>query len=82
MVDPAETVQKWKITISKAPPNHFSYVMQVLTFVLLIMLSFSGFLVTDIPVYFKWIGKISYLTYVGVTCTLPHVAWHTLTSHS
>ena len=38
--------------------------MQILTFVLLIMLSFSGFLVTRIPVYFKWISKISYLTCV------------------
>ena len=37
---------------------------QILTFVLLIMLSFSGFLVTRIPVYFKWISKISYLTCV------------------
>lgn len=34
-----------------------------LTFVLLLLLSFSGFLVSDVPVYFKWIGKISYLTY-------------------
>jgi ABC-type multidrug transport system permease subunit len=34
-----------------------------LTFVLLLLLSFSGFLVSDIPVYFKWIRTISYLTY-------------------
>ncbi|KAH7619174.1 hypothetical protein Ndes2526B_g06126 [Nannochloris sp. 'desiccata'] len=34
-----------------------------LTFVLLILLSFSGFLVSDVPVYFKWVRTISYLTY-------------------
>jgi ABC-type multidrug transport system permease subunit len=34
-----------------------------LTFVLLLLLSFSGFLVSDIPVYFKWVSTISYLTY-------------------
>jgi hypothetical protein len=34
-----------------------------LTFILLILLSFSGFLVSDVPVYFAWVGKISYLTY-------------------
>jgi ATP-binding cassette subfamily G (WHITE) protein 2 len=34
-----------------------------LTFVLLLLLSFSGFLVSDIPVYFKWIRTISFLTY-------------------
>ena len=32
-----------------------------LTFILLILLSFSGFLVSDVPVYFAWVGKISYL---------------------
>ena len=37
--------------------------LQLLTFVLLFLLSFSGFLVSDVPVYFKWIQKISYLTY-------------------
>lgn len=26
-------------------------------------MSFSGFLVSDVPVYFEWISKISYLTY-------------------
>ena len=36
---------------------------QVLTFVLLFLLSFSGFLVSDVPVYFRWIQKISFLTY-------------------
>ncbi len=30
---------------------------------LLFLLSFSGFIISDIPVYFRWIGKISYLTY-------------------
>jgi ATP-binding cassette, subfamily G (WHITE), member 2 len=34
-----------------------------LTFVLLLLLSFSGFLVSDIPVYFKWVRTISFLTY-------------------
>ena len=37
--------------------------LQVLTFVLLFLLSFSGFLVSDVPVYFRWIQKISFLTY-------------------
>lgn len=36
----------------------------MLTFVLLILLSFSGFLVSDIPVYFKWVRTISYLVRV------------------
>lgn len=36
---------------------------QALTFVLLFLLSFSGFLVSDIPVYFKWVSKVTYLTY-------------------
>jgi ATP-binding cassette, subfamily G (WHITE), member 2 len=40
-----------------------TYAILVLTFVLLFLLSFSGFLVSDVPVYFSWIGKISYLTY-------------------
>jgi ABC-type multidrug transport system ATPase subunit/ABC-type multidrug transport system permease subunit len=40
-----------------------TYAILVLTFVLLFLLSFSGFLVSDVPVYFAWIGKISYLTY-------------------
>ncbi|KFM27641.1 ATP-binding cassette sub-family G member 2 [Auxenochlorella protothecoides] len=40
-----------------------TYAILVLTFVLLILLSFSGFLVSSIPVYFKWVGKMSYLTY-------------------
>lgn len=36
---------------------------QILTFVLLFLLSFSGFLVSDVPMYFSWISTISYLTY-------------------
>lgn len=35
----------------------------VLTFTLLILLSFSGFLVSYIPVYFRWVRTISFLTY-------------------
>jgi ABC-type transport system involved in multi-copper enzyme maturation permease subunit len=35
----------------------------LLTFVLLILLSFSGFLVSDIPPYFKWVRTVSFLTY-------------------
>jgi ATP-binding cassette, subfamily G (WHITE), member 2 len=35
----------------------------VLTFVLLILLSFSGFLVSAVPIYFKWVRTISFLTY-------------------
>ena len=40
-----------------------TYAVLVLTFTLLILLSFSGFLVSDVPVYFRWVTKISYLTY-------------------
>lgn len=40
-----------------------AYATLALTFVLLILLSFSGFLVSSIPVYFQWVGTISYLTY-------------------
>lgn len=42
-----------------------------LTFVLLVLLSFSGFLVANVPVYFRWVRTISFLTYaydaVGVS---------------
>jgi len=40
-----------------------AYATLTLTFVLLVLLSFSGFLVSDVPVYFRWVTKISYLTY-------------------
>ncbi|KAL4435933.1 hypothetical protein ABPG77_000695 [Micractinium sp. CCAP 211/92] len=40
-----------------------TYAILLLTFVLLFLLSFSGFLVSAVPVYFRWISKISYLTY-------------------
>lgn len=40
-----------------------AYATLALTFVLLILLSFSGFLVSSVPVYFQWVSKISYLTY-------------------
>ena len=40
-----------------------AYATLALTFVLLILLSFSGFLVSSVPVYFRWVSKISYLTY-------------------
>jgi ABC-type multidrug transport system permease subunit len=40
-----------------------AYATLALTFVLLILLSFSGFLVQSVPVYFRWVSKISYLTY-------------------
>ncbi len=40
-----------------------AYATLALTFVLLILLSFSGFLVSAVPVYFQWVGTISYLTY-------------------
>ncbi|GLC42363.1 hypothetical protein PLESTM_001325100 [Pleodorina starrii] len=35
----------------------------LLTFVLLVVLAFSGFLTTSVPVYFRWMQKTSYLTY-------------------
>lgn len=40
-----------------------TYAIVLLTFFLLLMLSFSGFLMTQIPVYFIWINKASFLTY-------------------
>ncbi|KAL6761569.1 P-loop containing nucleoside triphosphate hydrolase protein [Haematococcus lacustris] len=40
-----------------------TFAIIVLTFLLLLLLSFSGFLVTKIPVYFIWVNKASYLTY-------------------
>lgn len=48
---------------------------QVMTIVLLLMMSFSGFLVSSIPVYFRWLRWVSYQTYVrqsgGPTDRLP-----------
>ncbi|PRW59820.1 ABC ATP-binding isoform 1 [Chlorella sorokiniana] len=38
-----------------------TYAVLILTFVLLFLLSFSGFLVSDVPVYFRWIAKESWL---------------------
>ena len=35
----------------------------LVTMVLIVCLSFSGYLVNNIPVYFKWIGKLSYFSY-------------------
>ena len=35
--------------------------MLVLGIVLLVFLSFTGFFVRDIPVYFKWVQDVSYL---------------------
>ena len=35
----------------------------VVTMVLIVCLSFSGYLVNNIPVYFKWMGKLSYFSY-------------------
>jgi ABC-2 type transporter len=39
------------------------YGVVLLTFVMLLLLSFTGFLITTTPVYFRWLGKISYLTF-------------------
>lgn len=36
--------------------------MQV-TMILVVCLSFSGYLVSNIPVYFSWLGKVSYFSY-------------------
>lgn len=49
--------------LSSAFTTNATYATLVLTFVLLFCMSFSGFLVSDIPVYFRWISKINYLTY-------------------
>ena len=43
--------------------GHLTYAVIMLTFLLLVLLSFSGFLLARIPVYFIWINKASYLTY-------------------
>lgn len=40
-----------------------TYGIILLTFVILLLLSFSGFLISKIPVYFVWVQKTSYLTY-------------------
>lgn len=40
-----------------------TYAIILLTFILLLLLSFSGFLVTKVPVYFVWVQKASYFTY-------------------
>lgn len=40
-----------------------TFAVVILTFVLLLILSFSGFLVSKIPIYFRWVNKASYLTY-------------------
>lgn len=43
-----------------------TYAIILLTFILLLLLSFSGFLVATIPIYFRWLNKASYLTYAYV----------------
>lgn len=50
------------VLCAAATKNSTSAIL-ALTFVLLLLLSFSGFLVSDVPVYFKWIRTISFLTY-------------------
>eukprot|EP00889_Picochlorum_renovo_P008324 jgi/Picre1/35354/NNA_002816.t1 len=40
-----------------AVTKNSTYATLALTFVLLILLSFSGFLVSDVPVYFRWLEK-------------------------
>ena len=52
-----------------------TYATIALTFTLLILLSFSGFLLPKIPVYFVWVNKCSYLSYaltgiIQVRCSL------------
>ena len=42
--------------------KQLTYAVITLTFLLLVLLSFSGFLLPKIPVYFIWINKSSYLT--------------------
>ena len=44
-------------------PGPFNAGIIVVTMVLIVCLSFSGYLVNNIPVYFKWIGKLSYFSY-------------------
>ena len=39
------------------------YGVILLTVIALILLSFTGFLVSDTPVYFRWISRISYINY-------------------
>lgn len=47
-----------------------TYAVLALSFVLLVLLSFSGFVVSDVPVYFRWVTKISYLTYALAAITI------------
>ncbi len=35
----------------------------LISMLLIILLSFSGYLVASVPVYFSWVGKISFLSY-------------------
>jgi len=42
-----------------------TYAVVLLSLVLLVLLSFTGFLVRDIPVYFDWVKEISYLGFAS-----------------
>ena len=51
-----------------------TYAIIVASALLLVLLSFTGFLVTQTPVYFIWISKISYLSFAftGLYRQVPH----------
>lgn len=40
-----------------------TYAVIILSIVLLVLISFTGFVVRDIPVYFEWVKDISYLSF-------------------
>jgi hypothetical protein len=42
------------------------YAIIFLTFMLLLILAFSGFLITTVPVYFVWVQKMSFFTYAYI----------------
>lgn len=47
-----------------------AYAVLLLSLVLLPLLSFTGFLVRDIPIYFKWIQKIAYINFATAALAL------------
>lgn len=51
-----------------------TFAIILLTLTLLILLSFSGFLITKTPVYFIWVNKISYLTYAYNTAMMSELS--------
>lgn len=43
--------------------NKSQYAIVLLSMVVMVVVSFTGFVVRDIPIYFKWIQRIAYVSY-------------------